>query len=485
MKSHAAVNRLRLTCSETPPAMPNQSKTDAVSRVDHDHVGRMFAGERARFDASHGKSKDLFARGKESFLYGTPSHWMRRWSGGFPIYVAEASGTRLVDVDGNVYTDFCLGDTGGMCGHGHPAIANAVAHQLRSSASTMLPTAASLWVGEELTRRFGLPYWNLATSATDANRAAIRLSRMITGRDKVLVFNGCYHGAVEEAHVELRDGRMGLRNDIHPNGVDHQRVSKVVEFNDRDALQSALAPRDVACVLTEPAMTNCGMVLPDPGYHDFLRTATRQTGTVLIIDETYTISAGPGGFSLVHGLEPDIFVIGKAIGGGIPCAVYGLSRMIAERVWTVFPPVDPAVKQSAHGGFGGTLAGNAIAVAAIEATLKDVLTYEAFARMIGFANDLADDAVAQITEAGLAWQVSRIGVRVEYMFHPRRPHNGGEARAARDGALEILLHLYFLNRGVILTPFHNMLLLCPASSSEDVDHHRVVFATFIAELMRR
>lgn len=445
-------------------------------------IGALYARERERFDAEHKTSKSMFEAGKETYLYGAPLHWMRRWAGGFPIYVERASGTRVFDVDGHEYVDFCLGDTGAMTGHGNPAIAEAVRNQLLAGASMMLPTPDAAWLGQELKRRFGLPYWNLATSATDADRFCIRLCRMITGRDKVLVFSGCYHGSVEEAHVELRDGRIGLRNNIHPNGFDHARLSKVVEFNDVPALAAALEPRDVACVLAEPAMTNCGMVPPEPGFHEALRRLTRETGTVLILDETHTISSGPGGYSRAHGLDPDMFVVGKAIAGGIPAAAYGLSQAMAERVWAALPPVDPSVKQSANAGFGGTLAGNAVTVAAMRAVLEQVLTDEAYRRMLMLADELAAGVQAEIARRGLPWHVSQVGARVEYMFSPQVPRNGGEARAARDGDLESLLHLYFLNRGVLLTPFHNMVLLCPASGPEDVTRHNAIFADFADEL---
>lgn len=450
--------------------------------IDPSRVAALLTIERARFAREHPVSGALFAQGKEHYLYGAPLHWMRRWAGGWPIYVERAQGTRVTDVDGHDYVDFCLGDTGAMTGHGDARIADAVHRQLLAGATTMLPTRDAEWLGAELARRFGLPFWNLATSATDADRFCIRLSRMITGRDKVLVFSGCYHGSVEEAHVELRDGRVALRNDIHPNGFDHARLSKVVEFNDPAALERALADRDVACVLAEPAMTNCGMVPAAAGFHDALRRLTRETGTVLVIDETHTISSGIGGYTREHGLEPDMFVLGKAIGGGIPCAVYGLSRAIAERVWQTLPPVDPAVKQSANAGFGGTLAGNAVTVAAMRATFEHVLTESAYRRMIDLATRLGDDVRRRIEAAGLPWHVTQIGARVEYMSSPAPPRNGGEARQARDGALELLLHLYFLNRGILLTPFHNMVLLCPASTDADIARHDLVFADFVEEV---
>ncbi len=284
------------------------TRESSAARVD-----QLIDREQERFRKTHPRSFEDWRKGQEHFLYGGPSHWMRRWAGGFPVYAAEARGAHIRDVDGNDYVDFALGDTGGMCGHAPEAVTEAAVRQLRRGTTMMLPTEDSLWVGAELSRRFGLPYWTLTTSATDANRGAIRIARMITGRPKVLVFSGCYHGGVEEAHVEIRDGKVGLRNMIHPNGVNHAAVSKVVEFNDVEALERALADEDVACVLTEPLMTNFGMIPVAEGFHAALREITRRTGTLLIIDETHTISSGPGGYTALHGLEPDMLVAGMHI----------------------------------------------------------------------------------------------------------------------------------------------------------------------------
>ena len=454
------------------------------SAPDEDRIIALIEREQARFAKAHPRSEQLNAEGKRHYLYGGPSHWMRRWAGGFPMYVDHASGTRIVDVDGNEYVDFALGDTGAMCGHANPAITEGVARQLERGATAMLPGEDSLWVGEELSARFGLPYWGLTTSATDANRASIRLARIITGRRKVLVFNGCYHGNVEEGHVALRDGEMTLRNGIDSNGIDHAEIAKVIEFNDIPALEAALADGDVACVMAEPFMTNYGMIPPLPGYHDALREITRRTGTLLLIDETHTISSGVGGYTQLHGLEPDMFVLGKAIGGGVPVAVFGLSEGVAQRVWEHVPKVNPMVKQSAHLGFGGTLAGGLLGVAAIRAALEHVLTARAHQHMVEMAIRTAAEVDAAITEFDLPWHVTRVGARVEYMFGRRSPRNGTEAGRARDGLLETLLHVFFLNQGVIITPFHNMVLMCPASSSDDVDRHTAAFrafATFLRE----
>ena len=445
-------------------------------------IDELIDREQQRFAQSHPVSRANWERGKQHFLYGGPSHWMRRWAGGFPLYVDEAKGARLFDVDGKSYVDFCLGDTGGMCGHAPEAVTQAAMRQLQRGTTTMLPTEDSLWVGEELARRFGLPYWTLTTSATDANRGAIRFARMVTGRDKVLVFSGCYHGGVEEAHVELRDGKVALRNMIHSNGVDHSRVSKVVEFNDFDAVRAALAEGDVAVVLMEPVMTNFGMIPVAEGFLDFVREETRRTGTLLIIDETHTISSGPGGYTRLHGLEPDFFVAGKAIAGGIPAGIFGVSQETAEKIWAAVPYVNPRQRQSAHLGIGGTLAGNALTIATMKAVLESILTPANYDRMIANAQRLAEGARRAIAANELPWHVTQIGARAEIMFTPRPPRNGAEVIATRRGDLETLLHAFYMNEGILVTPFHTMFLMCPATTQAEVDHHTRVFEKFVALL---
>ncbi len=445
-------------------------------------IETLLDAEQARFLQSHPRSAAAWRQGQQHFLFGGPSHWMRRWAGGFPVYVEQAEGARLRDIDGHDYVDFCLGDTGAMCGHTPAPVLQAAQRQLARGTTMMLPTEDSLWVGQELTRRFGLPYWTLTTSATDANRGAIRIARMITGRPKVLVFSGCYHGGVEEAHVEIRDGKIGLRNMIHPNGVDHAAVSKVVEFNDLAALEAALAEGDVACVLTEPIMTNFGMIPPAEGFHAALRALTRRTGTVLVIDETHTLSSGPGGYTALHGLEPDILVAGKAIAGGIPAAVFGLTQAIAERLWAVVPRVNPRIRQSAHLGIGGTLAGNALTVATMRAVLEEVLTPANYAHMIGLASKLAEDARAIIDAHGLPWHVTQVGARAEIMLMPSPPKSGADVIAGRRANLETLLHAFYMNEGILVTPFHTMFLMCPATESADVARHAEVFSRFVALL---
>ena len=444
------------------------------------------AQEQAQFVAAHPRSRAHFQAGERHYLYGAPMHWMRRWAGGFPLYADRAEGAQLWCVDGLSYVDFCLGDTGAMCGHAAPAVTAAVSTQLARGATLMLPTVDAEWVGAELAQRFGLPYWGFTTSASDANRAAIRIARMVTQRDVVLVFNGCYHGSVEEAHVGLAGGQMVMRSGVHPNAVDHQRVSRVVEFNDPAALEVALERRDVALVLAEPCMTNYGMIESLPGFLATLRELTRRTGTLLLYDETHTWSAGPGGCTARDGLTPDLFTIGKAVGGGIPAGLYGVSEPVARRLWERAPRESqrPGVRQSSHMGFGGTLAGSALQVAAVRAVLAEVLTAANFARMIELAGTLAAAARALVAENALAWYIGQSGARVEPMLTPAAPRNASELARSRDPTLEGLLHLYMLNRGILITPFHSMLLMCPATQPRDIERFLGEFAQFCAQLRR-
>jgi glutamate-1-semialdehyde 2,1-aminomutase len=412
---------------------------------------------------------------------------MRRWAGGFPLYAERASGAHVWCVDGFEYVDLCLGDTGAMAGHAAPAVTSAVSSQLERGATLMLPTAEAAWVGAELTRRFGLPYWGFTTSASDANRAAIRIARLITGRDRVLVFNGCYHGSVEEAHVGLADGRMVMRSGVHANAVEHQRVSRVVEFNDPAALEAALSARDVALVLAEPCMTNYGMIEAQPGFLETLRELTRRTGTLLLYDETHTWSAGAGGYTGRDRLDPDLFTIGKAIGGGVPVGLYGVSAAVAARLWEHAPRESdrPGVRQSSHLGFGGTLAGSALQVAAVRAVLSQVLTAESFERMIGLADEVARRARRVVSDCGLPWFVAQSGARLETLIAPHAPRNASELARTRDGTLETLLHLYMLNRGVLITPFHSMLLMCPDTTTADTERYLNAFEGLCRELTGR
>jgi glutamate-1-semialdehyde 2,1-aminomutase len=448
-----------------------------VKTIDRTRLQVLMAREERRFVEEHPKSKLLFERAKSSLLSGVPMNWMVKWAGAFPVFVQRAEGAHFTDVDGRDYVDFCLGDTGAMTGHSPGATLESIKEQLDRGLTFMLPTEDSIWVGEELTRRFGLPYWQFALTATDANRFSIRLAREITQRQRILVFNYCYHGTVDETLITFKNGVPGPRRGNIGPPVDPAVTTRVIEFNDLKALEEAVAPRDVACVLMEPVMTNVGIVHPDPGYHEALREITRRFGTLLIIDETHTICAGPGGYTREHNLQPDFLVIGKPIASGIPAATYGFTAEIGERI-----TAHMKVEDCDTGGIGGTLAGNAVALAAMRATLEHVLTPAAFEEMIALGVEFTQGVESAIQDAGLPWHVTRLGCRAEYLFQPQRPRNGAEAAAAADFELERFMHLYALNRGILLTPFHNMALMCPDTTREDIARHTSAFREAASEL---
>ena len=455
------------------PAYPS-----GMATIDRSRLAGLMESETDLFRSRTRRSAELHEEARRSLLAGVPMNWMTRWPGPHPVFVQEAEGARFRDVDGNEYVDLCLGDTGAMTGHSLPATVDALTTQAPHGITTMLPSADAVAVGDELRTRFGMPVWQIAMTATDANRFVLRLARHATGRRKVLVFNWCYHGTVDEAlNILAPDGTCTPRPGNTGWDVDPNEYVKVVEFNDVDALRAALEPGDVAAVLAEPALTNIGIVPPAPGFHDELRRLTRETGTLLVIDETHTICCGPGGATREWGLEPDLFVIGKPIGGGVPCATYGMTDAVAAAVLGAATGDDADVA-----GIGGTLTANALSLAAMRATLAAALRDEDFAVSIPLANRWADGVQATIDRHGLPWTVNRLGCRAEYWFCPA-PRNGGEAAAAVDHELDAFLHLWCLNRGILLTPFHNMALFCPAHTEADVDLHSEVFAEGVTALL--
>jgi glutamate-1-semialdehyde 2,1-aminomutase len=447
--------------------------------IDPSRVERMLERERARFAETHPRSVDFHRRATGSMLYGVPMNWMTRWASPSPVVVARASGATLEDIDGNAYVDLCLGDTGAMAGHGPAPVVQAVATQMAEGATFMLPTETSLWVAEEMTRRFGMSHWQFALTASDANRFVLRLAREITGRSKILVHHWCYHGSVDETLASLGpDGGVVPRQGSVGPALSVTDSTRVVEINDLPALEAALRDGEVAAVLVEPALTNIGIVLPDDDYHRELRRITRETGTLLVIDETHTICAGPGGYTGREGLQPDLVTIGKTIGGGVPVAAYGMSDDVAASI------VDRTFWHEADvGGVGGTLAGNALSMAAVRATLSEVLTETAFERMEALAGRLCEGIETVIDAHAAPWHVTRLGCRAEYLFSPQPPRNGAEAAAAGDEQLDALLHLAMLNRGILLTPFHNMTLMSPATTQAQVDAHTAAFGEIVGELL--
>ncbi|HAT30646.1 MAG TPA: aspartate aminotransferase family protein [Janthinobacterium sp.] len=434
--------------------------------------------ERAHFERNNPASRALAARAAGHLLFGVPMHWMRDWSTPFALTVREASGARFSDADGHDYIDFCLGDTGAMFGHAPAPVARAIARQATRGYTAMLPSEDAVWVAEELARRFGLPFWQFALSASDANRFVLRWLRAASGRAKILVFNGCYHGTVDEVFVDLVDGAPRQRASLLGQVSDLTEHTVVVEFNDLAALEAALAAGDVACVLAEPVLTNIGMVPPQPGYWAAAQDIMRRHGTLLVIDETHTISSGPGGYARAHGMRPDALVLGKPVGGGLPCAVYGFTGELAARVEQA-----KRAAPAGHSGIGTTLTANMFTLAAMRANLEEVMSEAAYATMFAQAGRLAAGLRAILAARGLPWCVTQVGARTEFQFAATAPRNGTEAGAMLDPELEQLIHLYLLNRGILITPFHNMLLVCPQTEAADVDRLLRVFDACLAALV--
>jgi glutamate-1-semialdehyde aminotransferase len=452
--------------------------TATTATIDRSRIAHLMGREREAFAVAHPRCADAHRAALDSMPGGVPMNWMVKWAGPFPPFVESASGAHLRCLDGTEFADFALGDTGAMAGHLPAPTVAAVRAQLERGITHMLPTRDATAVGTEMRRRFGLPAWQFTITATDANRFAIRLARHISGRSRILVHAHNYHGSVDETFASLDPSGTVVpsRGSLGPP-VDPALTTRVVELNDVEATERALAQGDIAAMLIEPALTNVGIVLPDPGYHDAVRELTSRHGTLLIIDETHTLCAGPGGYTAAFGLEPDVLTIGKAIGGGIPIGAYGMTAEVADRVAGSISLEDADV-----GGIGGTLAGSALSMAATRATLEHVLTDAAFERMIELAVRWTAGVQGVIDAGGVPWHVTRLGARAEYHFMPVAPRNGSQQAAHVDFELERLLHLWAMNRGVLMTPFHNMALMSPATTADDVDRHTEVFAEAVGAL---
>ena len=448
------------------------------NQLERAHLTKLMDRERELFRSRHRRSHEVSEEATKHLVTGVPMPWMTRWPGGFPVFFEEAKGARFVDLDGNEFIDFCLGDTGAMTGHALSQITDVITSRAARGITTMLPSTDAVDVGEELSARFGLPKWQFAMTATDANRFVLRYARQLTGRPKIAVIDWCYHGTVDETLVVMdADGNTVSRPGAIGPQIDPALTTRVVPFNDVEALERTLAHGDVACLLMEPALTNIGIVLPEPGYLEQVREITRRHGVYLVIDETHTICAGPGGCTKLWNLQPDFFVIGKPIGGGIPAAVYGMTDEVANLL-------EPYLRSDGVdvSGVGGTLTGNALALAAVRATLSSTLRQEDFDHMIPLATRWTDGVRAGYEKFGLAWHVQQLGCRAEYWFCPP-PRNGADAAAAIDGQIDAYMHLYAMNRGILLTPFHNMALISPFHTAEDIDAHTQVFGDAVRELV--
>ena len=447
--------------------------------IDRDSLTAAVEVERETHGSRTAKSRAAYEAANH-LLGRVPMTWMNKWSGGYPMYLATAHGNRIVDIDGNEYVDFALGDTGAMAGHSPAATVAAVQQRIgeHGGITTMMPTEDAEWVAADLTRRFGMPLWSFSLTATDANRWALRIARMVTDRPKVMAFSYCYHGSVDETFViSGADGVTEPRGGNVGPSVHVSQTTRVAEFNDLESVERGLAHGDVAVLIMEPALTNIGIVLPEPGFLEGVRELCTKYGTLLLIDETHTISAGPGGCTAAWDLTPDIFVIGKSIGGGIPSSAYGLSAEVAAKVneHAEADLVDV-------GGVGGTLAGNVLSTAAMRATLGEVLTDAAFEHMIDLATRFREGVESVLSEFDVPWSVAQLGARAEYRFVRPGPRTGSESAAAHDDLIEEYLHLFLSNRGVLITPFHNMALMCPDTKATDVDLHTVLFREAVSRI---
>ncbi|MBK6386801.1 MAG: aspartate aminotransferase family protein [Rhodoferax sp.] len=449
----------------------------AASGIAPERVQALLQQERNLYEQRNPRSRALAGRASQHLMFGVPLHWMNDWATPFALHMAHAKGAHLTDVDGHELADFCLGDTGAMFGHSPDVVVNALCNQAARGCTAMLASKDAAAVGEALAERFGLPLWQFAMTATDANRFVLRWVRAATSRKVLLVFNGCYHGTVDDVFVDLVDGRAVQRDSLLGQVHALTQTTRVVEFNDLAALEAALAPGDVACVLAEPVMTNIGMVLPQPGFWEQALAVIHRHGALLVMDETHTISSGPGGYARAQGLVPDAVVVGKPLGGGMPCAAYGFSADLAARAEAAKRNAPPG-----HSGIGTTLTANLLAMAAMRATLTQLMTPATYAPMLALAARLADGLRQTIAHHRLPWCVSQVGARTEFQFCSTPPLNGTQASAAMNPELEHAIHLFLLNRDVLITPFHNMMLVCPDTSQADVQRLLAAFDAALTAL---
>ncbi len=449
------------------------------SPVSPDRLGALMQQERERFVALHPQSMALAQASATHFLFGVPLHWMRDWPSPATLFVCRAQGATLECADGHTYADFCLGDTGAMFGHSPAPVAQAIAVQARQGLTCMLPATTAPQVGELLAQVFGLPFWQLALTASDANRFVLRWARAITQRPQLLVFDGCYHGAVDDTLVDLdpASGATLPRQSVLGQVHNHHQFTRVVPFNHLEALEEALADRQVAALLAEPALTNFGLVPPDEGFWPAARELCRRYGTLLVMDETHTLSSAPGGYAHANGLEPDFLVAGKAVAGGLPCAIYGFSARVAQQMQEA-----KNAAPEGHSGIGTTLTANALTLAALHAALTHLHHSNTYDRMLAGARQLEQGLMVRMARHRLPWTVTRMGARMELQFMPRTPRHAQDVRDFGQPSLEQFTHLFMLNRGVLLTPFHSMMLVSPDTGAAQIERLLSVFDTLTDQL---
>lgn len=434
----------------------------------------MLARETGRFAELRPRGTRLLHDARRSMPLGVPMNWMSSAYEHPPVFVDAGSGASFTDVDGNSYVDFNLADTSMFTGYGVPRLVRVAAERVAAGSQFLLPTEDAIEVSEQLAGRFGLPKWQYTSSATQANSEAIRVARTVTGRNDVVMFDGKYHGHADELLAEAGgDGVKPLGRGVPRDATRHVRI---VPYNDLEALERALADGEVACVLAEAAITNCGVVMPADGFHTGLRELVSEAGSLLVLDETHTLVAGPGGLTGRWGLDPDVLVAGKSASGGIPLGCYGMKDEVAAVL------DDPSLAWDQGVATGGTLFGNALSMAAARVTLAEVLTDDAYESAAALGARLADGIESAARAHGLEWRAHRLFNRSGYTHAPELPGNAEEARATFDTDVYNLQRLYMANRGV----WDAMDSAGPACgiqhSDADVDRYLEVLDAFLAEV---
>ena len=454
--------------------------TTETSGIHPERAQALAEAENARFVAERPRSMALQEQAQQSMPRGVPMAWMDDLYDHPPVWVAHGAGATFTDVDGHTYLDLYVADMSAFCGHAPAPGPEAVARQMKLGNQFLLPGEDAIAVAEHLAARYGLPKWQFTSSATQANTEVIRLARELTGRQTVLLFDGKYHGEGDATLVVSQGGEVVPESRGLPPWITTQ--ARVVAFNDVAAVRAALAPGDVALVLAEPAMTNVGFLLPQPGFHDALRRLTREAGTLLAIDETHSLVCSYAGLAREWGLEPDFLVVGKSIAAGVPLAAYGMRDEIAA---LIAPPEEARVVSGAvvdEVATGGTLFGNALSMAAGRAALLEVLTPDAFARTAALGERMGAGLRAAIERAALPWSVVQHGAHAFYFFVPEPPIDGAGSRAADDPGLRALIRVFMANRGVWESGWWLGPTLSVAHSPADVDRYVATFDDFLTEV---
>jgi glutamate-1-semialdehyde 2,1-aminomutase len=447
------------------------------TRLSRERLRAIRERELARFAELRPRGMQLLEQAKANMPNGVPMAWMATLYDHPPIVVERGSGARFEDVDGNTYLDFNLADTSMFTGHGAEPLARAARDRVAAGSQFLLPTEDADEVAAELGTRFGLPSWQFTLSATQANTEAIRVARAVTGRSRVLMFDGKYHGHADELIGELHGEQVvpeGLG--VPPEATRHVRM---VQYNDLEAVERELERGVVACVLAEAAVTNTGVIQPAEGFHAGLRRLTTEAGALLVIDETHTLVAGPGGLTVRWGLQPDMLVVGKSISGGIPLGAYGMTAAIAEVL-----EHRPSASAGEEVATGGTLFGNALSLAAARAALKEVLIEDAYEHAAALGQRLADGIEASAAANGLEWRAHRLFNRSGYTHAPELPSNALEARSTFDLELYNAQRLYMANRGVWEAIYSAGPACGIQTTAADVDRYLTVLEDFLSEVTR-